>query len=61
VSVFTAHRILIATATVFFAFYGAREMIDYGRGGELQVLLQGIASFLVAIGLGLYWRTIPKG
>jgi len=60
-SVFTAHRILIATATVFFAFYGVREMTDYSQGGGMSVLVQGIVSFIAAIGLGLYWRTIPKG
>ncbi len=60
-SVFTAHRILIATATVFFAFYGVREVIAYGEGGGVSALVQAIVSFLAAVGLGLYWRTIPKG
>jgi hypothetical protein len=59
-SVFTAHRILIATATVFFAFYGVREIVDYGHDGGTPALAQAIVSFLVAFGLGLYWRTIPR-
>jgi len=59
-SVFTAHRILIATASLFFVFYGVREVLEYGRGGETPALIQGIVSAIVAVGLGLYWRTIPR-
>jgi hypothetical protein len=59
-SVFTAHRILIATATVFFVFYGVRELVDYDHEGGTSALVQAIVSFVVAFGLGLYWRTIPK-
>jgi hypothetical protein len=59
-SVLTAHRILIATAVVFFTFYGIREVLEFSRGGGIPALLQGAASFLAAFGLGAYWRTIPK-
>ena len=60
-SVLTAHRILIGTAVVFFTFYGIREILEFTEaGGGFAALLQGLASFLAAIGLGMYWRTIPR-
>jgi hypothetical protein len=52
----TAHRILIATAVVFFLAYAGWEAagISKGRGSRNRA----IASGLGAVGLGVYFRSL---
>ena len=55
-SVPTAHKILIATAIVFFIFFALREFSDYTHGADPQALVWSIASAAVAAGLLAYLR-----
>ena len=55
----TAHRILIGTAVVFFVFYGARELRG-GQAGAPGGLLRGVAAWLAALALLIYFRTLPR-
>lgn len=56
----TAHRILIATATAFFAFYGAWEIAHRGDPGGAGGMTRGSASFLAAAILGIYLRSLRR-
>jgi hypothetical protein len=58
VSIRTAHTILITTAIVFFFFYAIWEIRNHTGGG--WVLLRGMISGTVAVGLGLYLRYFLK-
>jgi len=58
VSIRIAHTILITTAIVFFLFYAIREIRNHPGGG--WVLLRGMISGTVAVGLGLYLRYFLK-
>jgi hypothetical protein len=58
--ILTAHRILIAIAVVFFAFYALREALRFASSGSVAAALGGILSALAAIGFALYWRRIPR-
>lgn len=51
----TAHRILIGTATAFFAFYAGWE---FNGGGGAGGGLRGTVSAAAALGLGIYFRTL---
>ena len=56
--IMTAHRILIGTAIVFFVLYAVWEAtgVRTGRGSILRAALSGAG----AVGLGLYFTTLPK-
>jgi hypothetical protein len=60
VSIRTAHKILIATAIVFFLFYAIWEIRHYSGAGGSAALLRGIISAVIACGLGLYLRYFLK-
>jgi len=54
----TAHRILIGTAVVFFAFYAVWEFQAARASGALAGYLRGSASLAAAGGLGFYFLTL---
>jgi len=54
----TAHKILIGSATVFFAMFALSRLGAYGSGGDVGVLLSGIAGLAASVGLAAYYRTI---
>lgn len=54
----TAHKILIASAIAFFIFFGVWQFRSYARTGEAWPLVGGILSVLVAIGFGIYFRSL---
>ena len=56
--IMTAHRILIGAAIVFFVIYAAWEAsgVAGGRGSFLRAALSGAG----AVGLALYFRTLPR-
>jgi len=58
VRIMTAHRILIGAAIVFFLIYAAWEAsgVSRGRGSLVRAALSGAG----AVGLALYYRTLPK-
>jgi hypothetical protein len=54
----TAHKILIGSAVVFFALFGLFEMRNFAASGSLADLGSGVFGFAVAVGFGLYLRTV---
>lgn len=52
----TAHKILIATAVLFFAGYALWEWRRYSQTADVGAFLRGIAAMLGAVGLGVYLR-----
>ena len=56
--IMTAHRILIATAIVFFMIYAVWEAsgVSGGRGSFARAAL----SVAGAAGLALYFKTLPR-
>lgn len=54
----TAHKILIASAIVFFIYFGIWQFREYARTGGAWTLLSGLVSVLVAFGFGIYFRSI---
>ncbi|MBI2080753.1 MAG: hypothetical protein HYT86_03350 [candidate division NC10 bacterium] len=55
----TAHRILIATAIVFFVVYAVWEAFHTRAGGGWALVRSAIA-LLVAVGFGIYFRSLGK-
>lgn len=55
----TAHRILIATAIVFFFGYALWELRHLPAGGWWALVRAGV-SVLVALGFVLYLRSLGK-
>jgi hypothetical protein len=54
----TAHKILIASAVVLFAFFGLFEIRSFAATGSLTDLASGVFGLAVAVGFGLYLRTV---
>jgi len=54
----TAHRILIGTAVVFFAFYASWEVKRARSSGAPAGYVRAAASLAAAGGLGLYFLTL---
>lgn len=54
----TAHKILIASASAFFAFFAFFELRSFAATGSLTDLGTSVAGLGVAIGFGLYLRTV---
>jgi hypothetical protein len=59
-SIITAHKILIATALVFFLFYAVWEISGYTSPGGAGPLLRGTMALVAACGLGIYLRYFVK-
>lgn len=56
----TAHRILIATAAVFFVFYALWEFNGAHVSGASAGVLRGVASLAAAGGFGAYFLTLRR-
>jgi len=56
----TAHRILIGTAVVFFAFYASWEFKGARSSGAPAGYVRAGASLAAAGGLGLYFLTLRR-
>ncbi len=56
----TAHKILIATAIVFFFGFGLWEFKNYSQSGETSVFIRAVIYLLVSFGFGIYLKTIKK-
>ena len=54
----TAHKILIASAVAFFAFFALFEMRSFAVTGSVGDLASGVVGLGVAVGFGLYLRTV---
>jgi hypothetical protein len=53
-----AQKILIGTAIVFSVFFGIWELKSYTKTADMQALVIGILSVLVAIVFGIYFRSL---
>jgi hypothetical protein len=60
VRVTTAHKILIASAIVFFAGYGLWELRHYGNSGERSALIASVLAIAGAGGLAIYLRAFLR-
>jgi len=58
VRIMTAHKILIGSAIALFIFFGIWKFKDYANTGEVWTLVSGLLSLLVAIGFGIYFRSL---
>jgi hypothetical protein len=56
----TAHRILIATAVVFFVFFAFWEYRNYRQTANGWAVLRAALYFLVAIGFGVYFKKLKQ-
>lgn len=54
----TAHKILIASTIAFFFFFGIWKVRDYAASGSLWALGGALVSALVAVGFGIYYRSL---
>jgi hypothetical protein len=53
-----AHQILIGAAIALAALFGVRSLAIFASAGGTQNLALGLISFVVAVALGLYFRTV---
>jgi hypothetical protein len=56
----TAHRILIASATVFFTFFALWELNRYGAYNDNWTMARGVLYFLVALGFAIYFKQLKR-
>jgi hypothetical protein len=60
VTVPTAHKILIATAVAFFAFFALWEVGEYRASGDRLALVSAIAAAAGAFAFGAYLRRFVR-
>ncbi len=56
----TFHRFLIGTAIAFFAVFAVWSFVSYRVGGSVLLLVLGVLSVLVALGLGYYLKNLKR-
>ena len=56
----TAHKILIASATVFFVFFGLWELNRYFNGNGAWAMTRSVLYFLIALGFGIYLKNLKR-
>ena len=56
----TAHKILMASATVFFVFFGFWELNRYSNNNDAWAMARGALYFLVALGFGIYLKNLKR-
>jgi hypothetical protein len=56
----TAHKILISTAVVFFLGFAFWELRNYYDTGNLWATFRSGLYILVALGFGLYLRSLSR-
>jgi hypothetical protein len=56
----TAHKILIASATVFFLFFALWELRNYSASGETWAMGRSLLYLLVAVGFGIYFKNLRR-
>lgn len=59
-SLLTAHKILISTATVFFFGFALWELRNYFSTEDLWALFRSVLYFFVSFGFGLYLRSLKR-
>lgn len=56
----TAHKILIATAAVFFFFFGLWELRNYSNAADEWAVVRGVLYLLVGIGFAVYFKNLNR-
>ena len=56
----TAHKILIASAAVFFCFFAAWEFRNYFASGEPWALARSVLYLVVAVGFAIYFKNLGR-
>lgn len=56
----TAHKILIASSTIFFFFFALWELNRYFKGNDAWAVARGVLYFLVALGFGVYLKNLKR-
>jgi hypothetical protein len=56
----TAHKILIASAAVFFVFFAFWEWRNYTALGEGWAVVRAVLYLLVAVGFGIYFKNLGR-
>jgi len=56
----TAHKILIASATIFFVFFALWEWRNYAATAEGWAAFRSALYLLVAVGFGIYLKNLKR-
>jgi hypothetical protein len=56
----TAHKILIASATIFFVFFGLWELNRYSNSNDTWAMARGVLYFVVALGFSYYLKNLKR-
>lgn len=56
----TAHKILIASATIFFVFFGLWELNRYSHSNDTWALARGVLYVVVGLGFGYYLKNLKR-
>ena len=56
----TAHKILIASATVFFVFFALWEANRYSNNKDTWAMVRSVLYFVVALGFGIYLKNLKR-
>jgi hypothetical protein len=56
----TAHKILIAGATVFFIFFALWEWRNYAATADGWAAFRGVLYLIVAVGFGIYLKNLKR-
>lgn len=56
----TAHRILIATAVVFFFGFSLWELRNYFNAGDPWALVRSLLYLLASVGFGVYLSSLKR-
>ena len=56
----TAHKILIASATVFFLFFSLWELSRYSGNDDFWAMVRSGLYFVVALGFVIYLKNIKR-
>ena len=56
----TAHKILIASATIFFVFFAFWELNRYSSSNDAWAVARSVLYFFVALGFGIYLKNLKR-
>jgi hypothetical protein len=56
----TAHKILIASAAVFFVYFALWEARNYAASGEGWAAFRSVFYLLIALGFGVYFKNLKR-
>jgi hypothetical protein len=56
----TAHKILIASAIIFFVFFAWWEARNYAQTAAGWAAVRAILYLLVAVGFGVYFKNLKR-